>query len=278
MIRPHFLRLHCETIAKPSPQTQTLSVARLRCINLLAAVKEEKFSADGLLTEVMRWLIIVRDEKRQRMELLLRGAQSVAQGAIPLSSEEIVTLIEQHLRSPYSSRLPVLMVAAAYEAAQTLLGERALPLEGHNAADRQTGSVGDVEVTLVGDNNVVTGYEMKTRRVTQGDIDIAVQKVLLRGGIQNYLFITTETIDRDVKEYAAKQYELTGGIEVVVLDCISFLRHFLHLFHRRRGAFVEAYQKLVLDQPESAVRQPLKESWLSLRQAAESRPESDAAE
>ncbi len=119
---------------------------------------------------------------------------------------------------------------------------------------------------------------MKTRRVTQSDIDIAVQKVLLRGGIQNYLIVTTETIDREVKEYAAKQYELTSGVEVVVLDCVSFLRHFLHLFHRRRGAFVEAYQKLVLEQPESAVRQPLKETWLALRQAAESRPDSDATE
>ena len=74
-----------------------------------------------------------------------------------------------------------------------------------------------------------------------------------------------------MKEYAAGFYEKTGGVEIVVLDCIGFLRHFLHLFHRRRTAFVEAYQQLVLDQPESSVGQPLKEAWLAMRQATEVR-------
>jgi hypothetical protein len=55
-----------------------------------------------------------------------------------------------------------------------------------------------------------------------------------------------------------------------VLDCISFLRHFLHLFHRLRMDFLETYQQLVLDEPASAVNQSLKEAFLALRQAAES--------
>lgn len=65
-------------------------------------------------------------------------------------------------------------------------------------------------------------------------------------------------------------YARTGGIEFVVLDCIGFLRHFLHLFHRLRMQFLEAYQELVLAEDESAVRQPLKEAFLALRIAAES--------
>ncbi len=46
-----------------------------------------------------------------------------------LSVEEIVTLIEQHLKCKGASRLPVLVVAAAYKAAAARLGERALPLK-----------------------------------------------------------------------------------------------------------------------------------------------------
>ncbi len=140
----------------------------------------------------------------------------------------------------------MLLVAAAYAVGGALLGERALPLGSHNAADKQTRSVGDVEVTITGDNNVLTGYEMKTRRVTLGDIDIALQKVLRHGGIQNYIFITTETIDREVQDYAVSMYKETGGVEFTVLNCTAFLRHFLYLFHRRRRAFVEAYQILLL--------------------------------
>jgi len=50
---------------------------------------------------------------------------------------------------------------------------------------------------------------------------------------------------------------------------MGFLRHFLHFFHRLRIAYLEAYQALVLAEPESAVSQPLKEAFLVLRQAAE---------
>jgi DNA adenine methylase len=50
---------------------------------------------------------------------------------------------------------------------------------------------------------------------------------------------------------------------------MGFLRHFLHLFHRLRIRFLEAYQNLLLAEPESAVRQELKESFLTLRRAAE---------
>ena len=74
----------------------------------------------------------------------------------------------------------------------------------------------------------------------------------------------------NVQDYAKSIYEQTSGIEMIILDCISFLRHFLHLFHRLRTQYLEAYQELVLAEPESAVNQPLKEAFLALRQAAES--------
>jgi len=47
------------------------------------------------------------------------------------------------------------------------------------------------------------------------------------------------------------------------------LRHFLHFFHRIRIKYLNAYQELVLAEPESAVRYELKEAFLALRQAAE---------
>jgi hypothetical protein len=141
----------------------------------------------------------------------------------------------------------------------------------HAAADEQTGALGDLEITLIGDDQVITSYEMKMKRVTHEDIDRALQKIMHSGkSIDNYIFITTDVIEDEVKEYAASMYEKTGGIEMVVLDCVGFLRHFLHLFYRLRGAFLLAYQNLVLSEPESAVSQPLKEAFLALRQAAES--------
>lgn len=237
-------------------------------LQLLDDVYQKKLSADELLTETVRWLLIVRDEKRQRMSSLLAGLKA-SKGETSLPAEGIVNLIEQHLKLKNSSRLPVLVVAAAYEAASAYLGEQLQPLQGHNAADKQTGSLGDLEITLIDEQQVVTSYEMKTRKVTKNDIDHAVDKVIQSNQfIQNYIFITTEVIDQEVVAYAYGVYEKTG-VEMVVLDCIGFLRHFLHLFYRLRMGFLEAYQELLLAEPESAVNQPLKEAFLALRQAAE---------
>jgi DNA adenine methylase len=238
-------------------------------LQLLADVYEGRVSADDLLTEMMRGLLNVRQETRQRMRALLTALKSSGEG-VPLSSEAMVTLIEQHLKSPRSSRLPVLAIAAAYKAASDYLHEKALPLRSHQAADEQTGALGDVEITLTNDEKVVTSYEMKTRRVTKADIDLALQKIAQSGQqLDNYIFITTEIIEPEVKEYAATMYD-QYGIEVVVLDCIGFIRHFLHLFHRLRTQFLDSYQEFLLSEPDSAVSQPLKEAFLALRQAAES--------
>jgi len=241
-------------------------------LQLLADIYTNTVSANDVLAEAIRWLLIMRDERLLRMKTFLESLQATT-GTIPLSSEAIVTLLEQHLKSPNSSRLPVLAIAAAYDSASAFLRERTLPLTSHNAADEQTGSLGDVQITLSDDDNVVTVYEMKTRRVKRSDIDNALQKIDHR--IDNYIFITTEEISQQVKDHAASIYERTGGIECVILDCMAFIRHFLHLFHRIRMEFLESYQRLLLAEPESAVRQPLKEAFLALRLAAESAHASD---
>lgn len=242
---------------------------------LLTDVHDSRIPAEDLLAETIRNLLVFRDEREQRMRSLIAGLKT-SEEAMPLSSEGIVNLIEQHMRfrqpnTRGSSRLPVLIVAAAYAAASEYLRERALSLESHNAADEQTGSLGDLEITLASDDQIMTSYEMKMRRVTHDDIDRALQKIeRIERPPDNYIFITTEPIDPLVQEYAVSLYEQTGGVEFVILDCISFLRHFLHLFHRLRGVYLNAYQEVLLLDPESAVSQPLKEAFLAMRQAAES--------
>jgi DNA adenine methylase len=238
-------------------------------LQLLDDVYAGRVTAEDLLAEIIRILLMMRQEREARMATLLAALQRT-EDITPLSSEEIVNLIEQHLKSKNSSRLPVLVVAAAYQSVGHKLGERALPLKSHNAADEQTGAMGDVEVCLENDERVVTAYEMKTRRVTIDDIDRALHKIATANNrIHNYIFITTDVIEEGVKNYAQTAYEQTGGTEIAILDCLGFLRHFLHFFHRSRLNFLDAYQELILTEPEGAVSQPLKELFLALRQAAE---------
>ena len=239
-------------------------------LEILGDVAEERVEAEDVLCETLRFLCLMREEQqRRRMELL--GAVERNEAPLPLSSEGIVTLIAQHLACRNSSRLPVLVVAAAYKTAGDSLGEEIGALHAHNAADEQTGAVGDVEVYLVGENDVVTAYEMKNRLVTTDDIDRAIDKISVhRPAVENYIFVTTQPIDVLVQDYADRWYEPLGGVEIAVLDCVRFLRHFLHLFHRSRMTFLDHYQVLVLAEPASAIREDLKTAFLSMRLAAES--------
>ena len=209
-------------------------------------------------------------ERRERLRILLTGVDRIPD-ALPLSVEDTLNVIGIHLDCKRSDRLPALAVIAAFEAVKTRRGERVLNLTAHDAADEQTGEVGDVQITLLGEDKVVTSYEMKNKAVQRGDIDRALQKIASQGKhVQNYIFITTEAVTDDIRDYARSKYDETGGVEIAILDCIGFLRHFLHLFHRLRKDFLDQYQVLVLREPDSAVSQVLKEAFLVLRQAAES--------
>jgi DNA adenine methylase len=85
---------------------------------------------------------------------------------------------------------------------------------------------------------------MKDKRVSKTDIDVALQKLSkTKNKINNYIFITTEFIESEVAEYAKLFYEKTGT-EFAILDCIGFIRHFLHFFHRQRSSFLNIYQPM----------------------------------
>ncbi len=237
-------------------------------LQILDAVYNAQETPKNIFQEIIRFLIVIKEENEIRMKQLLAELKQT-QDVLPLSSEEIVTLLTQHLSSKNASRLPVLIVAAAYMAVGDRIGEGSMPLEAHNAADKQTGSLGDIEITLVNDDKIITSYEMKDKRVTKNDIDVALQKLKgAKSKIDNYIFITTDVIELEVIEYAKSLYEKTA-IEFAILDCIGFIRHYLHFFHRTRITFLNIYQEMVIAEPTSSVSQPLKEVFLALRRASE---------
>ncbi|MDR2791640.1 MAG: restriction endonuclease, SacI family [Tannerellaceae bacterium] len=239
-------------------------VSTLEVLNTVYSGLEK---AENVLQEIIRLLLLIKAEDEKRMEQLISDLKQA--DILTLSSEEIVTLLTQHLNCKHSSRLPVLMIAAAYQTVKDRIREKNKTLESHHAADKQTGSIGDVEICLADDNKIVTCYEMKDRRVTKTDIDISCAKLSSsEDKIDNYIFITTDVVEAEVSEYAKSLYEKIG-IEFVVLDCTGFIRHFLHFFHRQRNEFLNIYQSMVLSESSSAVSQPLKEAFLALRRVAE---------
>ena len=127
-------------------------------LKVLEDVARGQESAEDVLADTIRLLCSARDKRKKRIQSLIESVGK-STDRVPLSSEEILTLIGQHLACRNTSRLPVLLIAAVYIAANNKIGETISELFHHNAADSQTGALGDVQVCLVNDVRVVTCYE-----------------------------------------------------------------------------------------------------------------------
>jgi hypothetical protein len=235
-------------------------------ISLLELVQDGSLNAQELLTEVIRQLLLVKNERQQQIGSLI---QRIKDQKVNLSADSIIQILNQHLQSKRSSRLPVLLVTAAYDVARDYLHKHPKPLQPHTAADIRAGTLGDLEIEFSTHQRLAVVYEMKTRRITINDLERAAQKVA--GStiqIDQYVFITTAPIDASIHGHAAYLSKQIG-IEFMVFDCIQFLKHFIHLFYELRMAFLDRYEQLLLQEPESAVSHELKQKFLELRAAAQ---------
>jgi hypothetical protein len=235
-------------------------------ISLLELVQNGSLNAQELLTEVIRQLLLVKNERQQQIGSLI---QRIKDQKVNLSADSIIQILNQHLQSKRSSRLPVLLVTAAYDVARDYLHKHPKPLQPHTAADIRAGTLGDLEIEFSTHQRLAVVYEMKTRLITINDLERAAQKVA--GSpiqIDQYVFITTAPIDASIHGHAAYLSKQIG-IEFMVFDCIQFLKHFIHLFYELRMAFLDRYEQLLLQEPESAVSHELKQKFLELRAAAQ---------
>ena len=126
-------------------------------LDILDIVYTQKEKDENVLQEIIRLLLIIKAEDELRMQQLIADLKQT-DDILPLASEEIVMLLTQHLNCKGSSRLPVLIVVSAYQAVKERIGEVNKALKAHTAADKQTGSIGDVEITLANDDHIVTCY------------------------------------------------------------------------------------------------------------------------
>ena len=214
-------------------------------LSLLDDVARKKVSPQDLLNEIVRLLVVRRNEQKSRMDTLLENLRQSDQSQ--LTVDAIVNILHQHLSQRHSSRLPVLAFHAIYRTIESHLNERAISLRPHNAADSQTKALGDIEVAVQESDEVITVYEMKTREITRGDVSQALRKLAQsQGDIKQYLFITTKPVSDSVAEDIYEINEQHYGVEFAALDCVSFVRYFLHLFYQQRGKFPKCISRSCL--------------------------------
>jgi DNA adenine methylase len=77
-------------------------------LQILDAAHNKQETPENIFREIIRFLLVIKEENEIRMKQLLAELKQT-RDALPLSSEEIVTLLSQHLKSKNASRLPVLI-------------------------------------------------------------------------------------------------------------------------------------------------------------------------
>lgn len=236
-------------------------------VSLLQDIQNGERPPEDYLKEVLRLLILQRKSQQQAILERLRRIESVPR---ELNTQQIWEIISAHLKMPRSSRLPVLIIAAAYDTAQESLDKRYTRLLPHTAADKPADALGDLEIELSSQGHPYIVYEVKDKTITPGDIDSALQKLSERTELPaEYAFVSTKPIPPAVYDYIQSVNRQQRATELQAFDCLEFLKHFLHLFHEKRMQFFDRYRELVLNEPTSAVAQRLKERLLELIESAQ---------
>jgi DNA (cytosine-5)-methyltransferase 1 len=179
----------------------------------------------------------------------------------------IVKLLEKHFTYSYSSkgasRLPVLAMHAIYSVMIKQLmrfeGMTLLPLKSHSAADEQTGSVGDIEVSQP-DGNIFEALEIKhNQKIEKEVIEDSVRKILGHQ-LDRYYILTTHQECRPSEEIKLQLREIKDrmGCQVITNGVLPTIQYYLRMLDSP-AAVIPQYVALLRE--EVAISHQHREVW-----------------
>ena len=223
-------------------------------------IQSGRANAEDVLARLLAGLIVMRDA----------SAAVKLHRPVNLTVAQIVGRLSAHFARPNSARLPTLAVHAVYQRLTAEMrrydGCALLGLESHTAADRKTGTLGDVQVNGP-DGLPMEAVEIKHNiPLTVGlvrDSRAKFQSVSVR---TFYLLSTSdkivgaEEIDAEIADIRRNH-----GCEIIVNGIVPTLKYYLRMLEDAR-AFVDAYVSHLETDP--AVNYALKEAWNQLNEGS----------
>lgn len=197
--------------------------------------------------EVLLYLFQLLIRQRDALNIELAKPHS-------LSISKIIKLLKKHFTYHYTcsgaSRLPSLAIYAAYECMMgqvTRYGDKVLcPLAKHNAADAQSGRIGDIDVNHA-NGTAFEGVEVKHElQITKQMVADAYEKFKIYNTDRYYLLTTAnmesadwDSIDREIQRIAQ-----IHGCQVIVNGVYSTLTYYLRLL-KDPAEFIDHYVELL---------------------------------
>lgn len=169
-----------------------------------------------------------------------------------LSIDQTISLLHLHFTNGYSKnspRLPQIALYAIYECIIPTMNRYAglelMPLERMKAANRKSGSVGDVDVNK--DNQPYEAVEIKFQiSINREHVAEAIQKIKT-ASVQRYLILSTSGVaDGEVEEISklSNNFRRSNGCEIIVNGVLDSIKYYLRLIDSP-STFINRYTSIV---------------------------------
>lgn len=154
--------------------------------------------------------------------VLLRDAAIIPLSRISrLSLEQYQSLVSRLLRIQSGGLIPVLLSVAMLGTIKTCYRLKwEIRWQGINVADKASGAGGDITVTQNGD--VILAIEVTERPIEKARVVSTFNTKIVRSGIEDYLFIYSNSLPSDGARQAAHTY-FTQGHEINFLQVADWI-------------------------------------------------------
>jgi hypothetical protein len=182
--------------------------ALLEYISALEAANETE--ARGLVLYLLYRFVVLRDSANIQLSRISR-----------LSLEQYQALMGRLLQVQSGGLIPVLLSVAMLHTIKACYGlQWEIKWQGINVADKASGVGGDITVTQ--DGNVILAIEVTERPIEKARVVSTFNTKIVRGGIEDYLFIYSSSLPTDDARQAARTY-FTQGHEINFLQVAEWI-------------------------------------------------------
>ena len=215
-------------------------------VNSIEEAKDPPLAAKAALVLLMGEMI----EERNKGRVALEKPKD-------LPIDEVLELLARHFRGSYeknSPRLPQLAIYAIYDVLTKTVDRykdmQLQPLERMKAANRKSGSVGDVDIN--GAKGPLEAVEVKFDvQISKEIVAEAIQKIRTES-VERYFILSTAGIkagDEDDIRKMQRDFRRSNGCEIIVNGVLDSIGYYLRLI-RSTADFVVAYTELVEEDPD----------------------------
>lgn len=174
-----------------------------------------------------------------------------------LSIDQVMFLLHKHFETHYSKNAPRLPQIAIYAIYQCIVGSMKryedftlMPLERMKAANRKSGSVGDIDLNK--DKRPIEAVEIKYEIPIDKAIVIEATQKVQTEAVERYFILSTaapKAEDLDEIQRIKESFLKSNGCEIIVNGVYDTIKYYLRLLESTND-FINNYADLLSDDPD----------------------------